>query len=290
MNEPRKHHYIPQFYLRNWCGADNRVICYKRIPSGTIHERVTPKSTAYQKDLYTLAHLSEDLRQVLEKDVTADVDNRAAVALHKMVAAKSTDTLTGADRLSWAQFVVSLPIRNPEAVADIKETSTRTGMEKAYEQAKQELPDWAQEKDFKTEFEESVKEDRFTRFLSANYGLMVISELMLNPDFQDIILRMRWWVMDFSSAGISLITCDRPYMIFRSIRNPRCLIYLPIGPHLGFFASPDPMKQGQLLRQNGKSVVKEMNRWEASLAARYVYSADTQHTPLVEKGLRDAHH
>ena len=259
MNEPRKHHYIPKFYLKNWCGADARLICYKRVPSGIIHERISPKSTAYEKDLYTLAHLPEDLRQGIEKDVTADVDNRAAEALRKMVADKSAKSLTTADRLGWAQFVVSLPIRNPEAVADIKENSTKDAMEKAYEHTRQTFPDWAEGKDFKTEFEESVNEDLFTRFLSDNYGLMVISELMLNPQFQEIILKMHWWVMDFSATGISLITCDRPYMIFRSIKNPRCLIYLPIGPRLGFFASPDSMKERQLLRQNGNLVAKEMN-------------------------------
>lgn len=53
------------------------VICYKRVPTGEIiQERVTPKATGYQKDLYALEHLPEDLCQAIEKDVTADVDNR----------------------------------------------------------------------------------------------------------------------------------------------------------------------------------------------------------------------
>ncbi len=287
MNEPRKHHYIPQFYLKNWNDADRHVACYKRAPTGAIVvDQVTPKSTGYERDLYTLEHLSEELRQAIEKDVTADVDNRAATALQKMVASRSTATLTLDDRLGWAQFLVSLPIRNPEAVADIKETSTKSGMEKAYEEAKKKFPDWAHGEEFRTEFEESVNEDPFTRFLSDNYGLMVISELMLNPQFQEIILDMNWWVMDFAKASVSLITCDRPYMIFRSIRHPRCLIYLPIGPCLAFYASPDPSKETQLLRQNAKSVAKEMNRWQAALAAKFIYAADRQHTPLIEKWLR----
>jgi Protein of unknown function (DUF4238) len=286
MNEPRKHHYIPQFYLRNWAGSDGRVVCYKRIQTGAIlEERVTPRSTGYERDLYTLEHLPEDLRQAIEKTVTADVDNRAAVALQKMVAAKGAGTLTAEDRLAWAQFIVSLPIRNPEAVADIKGTSTKSGLEVAYEKAKKDFPDWAQGDDFRTEFEESVNEDPFTRFLSDNYGLMIISELMLNPQFQSIILQMNWWLMDFGATGITLLSCDRPYMIFRSMRHPRCLIYLPISPRLGFLASPDPMKEGQLLRQNLKAVAKEFNRWQAALANQYIYSSDTQHRPLAEKHL-----
>jgi hypothetical protein len=137
MNEPRKHHYIPQFYLRKWARPDGRVLCYKRITAGAVTaDWVTPKSTGFEKDLYTLEHLPEDIRQAIEKEVTADVDNRAAAAMQKMITAKSADSLTADDRLAWAQFVVSLPIRNPDAVADIKENSTKSGMAKAYEEAK----------------------------------------------------------------------------------------------------------------------------------------------------------
>ena len=133
MNEPRKHHYIPQFYLKNWAGLDGRVICYRRLSKRKVaSDPVTPKSTGYEKDLYTLEDLPRNLRQAIEKEVTADVDGRAAAALRKMVAAKSVNSLTQEDRQAWAQFVVSLPIRNPEAVADIKTTSRASAMEAAY--------------------------------------------------------------------------------------------------------------------------------------------------------------
>jgi len=183
---------------------------------------------------------------------------------------------------------VSLPIRNPEAVADIKENSTKSGMQKAYEEARKKYPDWAGGGDFRAEFEESVNEDPLTKFLSDNYGLIVISELMLNPQFQNIILDMNWWVLDFTKAGLSLITCDRPYMVFRTIRHPRGLIYIPLAPNLGFYASPDPNKGPQLRAQPPKSVVKEMNRWQAALAARFIYAADAEHTAFVENRLRTA--
>src|SRR5262249_15309640 len=144
MNEPRRHHYIPQFYLSNWCNADGDLWSYHRIPTKLIINKVRPKSAGYEKELYTLAHLPAEARQSVEKYVTADVDNRAATALQKMTKSKSAEGLTGKDRLGWAQFIVSLPIRNPDAVADIKQESTKSGMEKAYEKAKQTFPDWAE--------------------------------------------------------------------------------------------------------------------------------------------------
>lgn len=45
-------------------------------------------------------------------------------------------------------------------------------------------------------------------------------------------------------------------------------------------------KELQIGAQNRKSVAKEMNGWQAVLAARFIYAADTNHTPLVEKSLR----
>jgi hypothetical protein len=77
-------------------------------------------------------------------------------------------------------------------------------------------------------------------------------------------------------------------MIFRSIDDPRCLIYVPIGPSLAFYASPDPRKERQLLARDAKEVAKVMNRSQARLAAKFIYAADTQHASLVEKWLRAA--
>jgi hypothetical protein len=111
---------------------------------------------------------------------------------------------------------------------------------------------------------------------------MVISELMLNPQFQDIILKMHWWVVDFSTAGISLITCDQPYMIFNTIRHPECLIYLPLGPTLGFYASLVPTKQH--LKLDLRLEARDMNRCEAALAAQYIYAADRRAQALRRSG------
>ncbi len=285
MNEPRKHHYIPQFYLSNWCAADGRVVYYRRMPGRVVEGRIAPRSTGFEKDLYTLAHLHDSVRQAVEKEVTAEVDSRAAIALRKMIASRSADGLDRSERLAWTSFVVSLPIRNPAAVADIKQGSTSSVMESAIETAKERYPEWAGEGDFRAEFEGSIDADPMSRFLSANYGLMIISELMRNPDYHRTILDMHWSVLDLAGAGVSLLTSDRPYRPFRSIRHPHCLIYVPIGPTLAFCASPDPRKRKQLLAQPPKFIVKNMNRALAMFAAEFIYAADARHGPLADKWL-----
>ena len=41
MNEPRKHQYIPVFYLKQWAGADRRVCEYRRVMPGKVVTRRT---------------------------------------------------------------------------------------------------------------------------------------------------------------------------------------------------------------------------------------------------------
>ena len=51
-------------------------------------------------------------------------------------------------------------------------------------------PEWAQENSFQQEFEDAVSQDPITAFLSSNYGLIVMANLMLNPEYQEQFLRM----------------------------------------------------------------------------------------------------
>jgi hypothetical protein len=132
-------------------------------------------------------------------------------------------------------------------LADIKETSTRATFESAFKKSQQEFPDGASEEDFLDTFRTAVDEDPETGFLSANNGLLVVGELMLNENYYQSLLDMEWWTVDLSRSEFTLITCDRPYMVFRSLSHPRGLLYLPIGPHLAFFASRDPNKKNSSL-------------------------------------------
>ena len=111
------HHYVPQFYLRQWAGADGRVWRYRREPSGLITERaVAPKGTAFEPDLYAVVDAGE-IRpphdpHIIETDFLSPIDNAAAPILKKLNES-SPSPLDDAERTAWALFMNSLNERSP---------------------------------------------------------------------------------------------------------------------------------------------------------------------------------
>ena len=123
IKEPsRRHHYTPQFYLRQWAsGSDRCVWQYTRQTSGSIKEkRVAPKATGFREDLYTVERvgisLPADQPDIIEKTVMSRVDNDAANVLNKLRSG-SVASLTKGDRKAWALFLNSLLERTPDKLA-----------------------------------------------------------------------------------------------------------------------------------------------------------------------------
>jgi hypothetical protein len=60
VSEPRKHHYVPVCYLKQWVKTDDRRLCeHKLIPGyGVKPRRTSPDGTGYQVDLYRIDGVS----------------------------------------------------------------------------------------------------------------------------------------------------------------------------------------------------------------------------------------
>jgi hypothetical protein len=74
-NPPRKHHYIPAFYLKQWAGADKKVCEYKRAaPYKIVPHRRAPEGTGYERDLYRLDGAPAPVAQAFERTFLAALD------------------------------------------------------------------------------------------------------------------------------------------------------------------------------------------------------------------------
>jgi uncharacterized protein DUF4238 len=116
---PRKHHYIPVFYLKQWTGADGRLCEYKNFGSRILTRRTFPAGTGYEKDLYRVERLPDALAQAVESKFMQMVDTEANYALEKIVSGSTTPWDAGM-RSAWTRFILSPRFRNPEAVHVIK--------------------------------------------------------------------------------------------------------------------------------------------------------------------------
>ncbi len=119
-NVPKRHHYLPVFYLRRWAGPDGKVVRFSKPYRGKlIIDRVGPSSTAYVENLYALRGLPENLAQQVEQKFLSPADNSAAVALrmlHKELPLKWTNST----RTGWARFLFGLLVRMPEHIEQFK--------------------------------------------------------------------------------------------------------------------------------------------------------------------------
>lgn len=117
MGDPRKHHYIPAFYLRQW--ATEGFLCEMRKIHGkvVVHSKA-PDGTGWKKDLYKIEGVAPGISQHFERTFMHMVDTEAAEAMRSFISG-NMDVLIR-ERNAWIRFLLSLLFRNPEAVAELQ--------------------------------------------------------------------------------------------------------------------------------------------------------------------------
>lgn len=108
---PRKHHFVPQFFLKSWGDDKGKFLCYRKI-----NNRIDPASTkniAYQKDLYKIE------TEIESSFVTPFIDSRFASVVKK---AQETpfDSLTRKEKFEIIRFIMLSHLRNPNEIDKIK--------------------------------------------------------------------------------------------------------------------------------------------------------------------------
>jgi hypothetical protein len=119
MRDPRRHHFRPEFFLRQWVGADGLVCEIKKVHGKVDAQRKSPKATGFQRDLYRTDGVPDEHAQHVEKNFMSPLDNDSARALQKIISGDAN--WTGEERTAWTTFILSLLFRNPENVAIIKD-------------------------------------------------------------------------------------------------------------------------------------------------------------------------
>lgn len=106
-HEYRKHHYVPQWYLRQF-GTKNEIASYdKQTGAFSI---VHPKDAVYEVGLYDLDH--PELPPWAFEKVLSNVENHGAMAVRKAISS-GLNSLTNDEREDVAAFVATQYLRVP---------------------------------------------------------------------------------------------------------------------------------------------------------------------------------
>ena len=279
MSQPKRHHYLPVFYLRRWVGSHGKVCRYYRPQVRVVASDVGPDFTGYEEGLYQLDGTADP--QMIETKFFRDVDNNAAPALERMLRA-GPGALGEDERRSWTLFLMSMLIRSPYSLREIGSVMNgvfRANLEELHQSdyaASRQPDDPASIYDFLM---------KRTPELAQAYKA-VLPEMIDNDVIGQRIINMRWELLNLSEAPHTLLTGDRPCMTSRGVADPACLLSLPVSPTHVFVAARDPGLLRQIAAQSARDTVRNSNNCIVRLAVQNVYGCTKGQQKFVENRLR----
>ena len=266
-----RHHYIPQFLLRAWAGADEKIEVFWVDPQHLRSSRLAPKFTGYEDDLYALttSEVAGMKQQAVETDFLQCIDDLAARVLHKMADTGFTK-LTSEDCSAWMDFIMSLRPRTPEFVTRLHAEGSKH-LKDSLDERPEEYEAISEPDDPHTLMEWT---DRQFPGLIENFGTMSLPSFIRNPEIRKKMSGMKWWLWDFKGQKNHLLLADRPCIFTTGIDDPDLVIALPIGPWKAFMATKTERIASIMRQQRLKDLLMRMNESSLSQAKIRVYARD----------------
>jgi Protein of unknown function (DUF4238) len=270
----QKHHYVSRFYLDAWAGSDGKLGYYKRVKSKLVYDRISPRSTAYDVNLYATRNAKIDERNSIEEALSL-IETKASATLRLMH--DSLDKLTPEHRIFWSAFLIALMMRHPKGISNIEELFHRTmdsdsaDTQKRYEAIRQ-----------------PGNPLTFVEYVNAkvpgiqrDLSLRVFARAVADPELIKAIGNKPWTIRELSDSVTNheFLTSDRPLLTTSGLAMPDCLIALPVGPRHAFLATHNPDYFGLADNQ----LVRFLNEQVVSQAVQYIYSNNDSQTRYIER-------
>lgn len=269
-NPPRKHHFVPIFYLSRWTGVDGRLEQYgKPFGEAVKRRRLFPSATGYEDSLYSLPGMAPSLAQQVEERFMQQVDHQAAGVMSLLEGGRVPATSAG--RSAWSRFLQSMQLRTPSDIAGIKARTKHDWdghgpeIQAVYEELVRATGDPKMFDEFFSDADPHIV-DRIAMHSAAN--------MIDNPTMGEFINNMRWAVVDLSASSLSLLTSDWCVDQVSGLRDPNAFIHLPIGPHKLFVAANSWGTIQALQAAPPRELVMRRNRTTVCRARESVWAQD----------------
>ena len=215
MNKPKRHHYLPQFYLKNFCKNDFLWI-YDR--DNNEYRQQTPINIAVKKKYYTAIGLDDRPHNEIEA-VLANIEDKTKHIIEKI---NRKHSINLEDKCILAIFMAFLYVRVPEFEMEINELTEKL-LKRCNKlvipnekQAEIIIKQFANNKD-----QESMSSKKLLDFVrNENYRIKVPRQHSLETmyflarEFPLIFIQMDWQFW-YSSKNSLFITSDNPFVVSR---------------------------------------------------------------------------
>ncbi|BBO69294.1 hypothetical protein DSCA_32240 [Desulfosarcina alkanivorans] len=219
-------------------------------------------------------------KQAVEKHFLSIIDNNAARIRNKLEK-DGLKSLTIEDRMDWARFLMSLRLRQPDIVEMLKRESAQH-LKATLNDQPEEYEELAAPEDAPT-LEEWTKEQY--PGLIENFGLSFFHKLVDNPEICTKILKMKWWLWDFSKAPYDLLLSDHPCIFVHGIDDPNCVIALPIHPRKAFMATRSDEVAKVMRNQRPRDLAVRLNESSVNQTRVRIYAPNESPRRFIENRL-----
>lgn len=281
-----KHHYCPSFYTGHWKNENGKIFSYSIKNNKVVCHDITPQNTGYEIDLYAKTNIPEGEKHAIELQCYKEIDDKAA-KIHRKILNHDVHALTKIEKNDWCRFIVSMMTRHSSIVFDTKSRGANTIKKRA------QILTPAQRDHFKNKID----------YLIDNIGIETLAAIVtpenvhglrLFERYHETLLKMCWWIEDFSSTDFMLLTSDYPATLAplwkpsQKYKTPtdmllsgEYLFSLPLNPHKCFYVCADPSK----IVTTPNKLIKMQNQNTIHHAKNFVYSKNRSQENFIKKRL-----
>jgi hypothetical protein len=287
-NAPRRHHYIPEFYLKRWAGRDGRVCQFSRPGKAAIRGglarvkalRRYPSATGFEMDLYALNSIAVEGRAYLEERFFKLVDQQATEALMSIESNEMSE-LDDDNKSGWARFIISLIHRHPEKIEALRDYA----LAKAIEAARETEEGRAVLEKYNSSENAEQLTDRLIRQAAEVNMANCLTAIIDSENVGNHLIKMRWSVLTVVDSLRTFLTSDRPVVMSDGVNKPDSYIIMSIGPHKAFFACNTIEMERCVHRLPWGHIMNFTNEVVVRQACNFVFGFDDSQIAFIEDRL-----
>jgi hypothetical protein len=268
----KRHHYIPQMYLKRWNNSSGKIYVYSPNRSKKIEcEESTAKITGYEEHLNRLKGLPGDTKYLLEHQYFGGLDGIGSNLLDDMERS-NFDTFMIRDierRIQFSKIFGGFRLRHPIEIYKLEER-IELGQ----------LPLEPLSLDFKKYLNITGLSYTHNARLKTLEWVWRSIEAPFGPT---TVANMNWRLVRLRNSPLNFVTSDQPVAVLGPIGAPNSALGLPLGPRTYFFATKSPALMQTIISLRERDFVMAMNRGAMMNAYRFVASDKPISCKLVEK-------
>lgn len=262
MSQPRKHHYLPEWYLSRWKRQWNNeevIWEFARVgPKAKLMARYRhPAATGYADDLYTIPNRNPEQAAEIETKLLQIIDDRGAKAL---LMAEQNQVAGPEDKAGLVQFMLSMLHRSPERIAYLESRLA----------------------------EDLSSNPLFNKENSAVYragALNVFADLVQSKKMIGRMMEMSTFIIALHETAHDLLISDSPVMISNGLAHRDAFVILPAGPRSLVMLAENKELPEHIARHKGKVLSKAMNDAVVAQAKKLVIAPDRRQAKFIDNRL-----